>query len=81
MVHSITYRYKWICYPLYSKHNTAVLRERRGIEYDMTGTVNVYSSSKTLYCILLRVLSQPRRLSTETVHVRGTGTEQLDNRE
>jgi hypothetical protein len=40
-VHSITYRYKWISYPLYSKHNTGVLRERGGIEYDITGTVNV----------------------------------------
>jgi hypothetical protein len=41
MVHSIMYRYKWSSYPLYSKHNTGVLRERRGIEYDITGMVNV----------------------------------------
>jgi hypothetical protein len=27
------------------------------------------------------ILSQPRQLSTETVHVRGTSTEQLGNRE
>jgi hypothetical protein len=40
-VHSITYRYNWISYPLCSKHNTGVLRERRGIEYDITRTVNV----------------------------------------
>jgi hypothetical protein len=41
-VHSITYRYKWSSYPLYSKHNTGVLQERRGgIEYDITRTVNV----------------------------------------
>jgi hypothetical protein len=40
-VHSIIYRYKWISYPLYSTHNTGILRERRGIEYDITGTVNV----------------------------------------
>jgi hypothetical protein len=41
MVHSIMYRYKWIIYPLYSKHNTGILRERHGIEYDITRTVNV----------------------------------------
>jgi hypothetical protein len=40
-VHSIVYRYKWISYPLYSKHNTGVLQERRGIKYNITGTVNV----------------------------------------
>jgi hypothetical protein len=40
-VHSITYRYNWIRYPLYSKHNTDVFRERRGIECDITRTVNV----------------------------------------
>jgi hypothetical protein len=40
-VHSITYRYKWISYPLYSKHNTGVLRERRGIEYNINRTVKV----------------------------------------
>jgi hypothetical protein len=40
-VHSIIYRYKWISYPLYSKHNTCVLRERCGIEYNITGAVNV----------------------------------------
>jgi hypothetical protein len=43
-VHSITYRYKWISYPMYSNHNTGVLRERRGIEYDMTGAANVIVS-------------------------------------
>jgi hypothetical protein len=40
-VHSITYMYKLISYPLYSKHKTGVLRERRGIKYDITRTVNV----------------------------------------
>jgi hypothetical protein len=40
-VHSIMYRYKWISYSLYSKYNTGVLRERRRIKYDITGTVNV----------------------------------------
>jgi hypothetical protein len=40
-VKSITYRYKWISYPLYSKHNTGVLRERRGIECDIARMVNV----------------------------------------
>jgi hypothetical protein len=40
-VHIIMYMYKWISYPLYSKHNTGVLGERRGIEYDITGTVNI----------------------------------------
>jgi hypothetical protein len=46
--------YKGVHYPLYSRHNTGVLRERRGIEYDITGMVNVYSNSTTLYCILKR---------------------------
>jgi hypothetical protein len=40
-VHSIMYRYKWISYPLYNKHNTGILQERHGIEYDITRTVNV----------------------------------------
>jgi hypothetical protein len=40
-VHSITYRYKWIRYPVYSKYNSGVFRERRGVEYDITGTVKV----------------------------------------
>jgi hypothetical protein len=51
-VHSITYRYKGVCYPLYSKHNTGILRERRGIEYGITGMVNRYSNSMKLYCII-----------------------------
>jgi hypothetical protein len=51
-VHIITYMYKWISYPMYGKHNTGVLREIRGIEYDITRTVNVYSNSTTIYCIL-----------------------------
>jgi hypothetical protein len=52
MVLSITYRYKRVRYPLYSKHNTGILRERNGIEYDITGTVNRYSNSTTPYCII-----------------------------
>jgi hypothetical protein len=40
-VHIITYRYKWISYPLYIKYSSSVFRERRGVEYDITGTVNV----------------------------------------
>jgi hypothetical protein len=40
-VHSITYMYKWISYPLYSKHNTGILRERHSIEYDINGAVTV----------------------------------------
>jgi hypothetical protein len=31
--------------------NTGILREIRGIEYDITGTVNRYSNSTTPYCI------------------------------
>jgi hypothetical protein len=45
-------QYKGDRYPLYRRHNTGVLRERRGIEYNITRTVNVYSNSTTLYCIL-----------------------------
>jgi hypothetical protein len=44
--------YKGVRYPLYSRHNTCILWERHGIEYDITGMVNVYSNSTTLYCIL-----------------------------
>jgi hypothetical protein len=40
-VHSITYRYKWINYPVYSEYNRGVFRERRGVEYDITGMVKV----------------------------------------
>jgi hypothetical protein len=40
-VHNITYRYKWISYPVYSKNNIGVFRERLGVEYDITGTVKV----------------------------------------
>jgi hypothetical protein len=48
----MTYRYKGVHYTLYSRHNTGVLWERCGIEYNITGTVNVYSNITTLYCIL-----------------------------
>jgi hypothetical protein len=40
-VHSIMYRYKWISYPVYSKYNIGVFRERRGVECNITGTVKV----------------------------------------
>jgi hypothetical protein len=40
-VHSITYMYKWISYPVHSKYNSGVFRERRGVECDITGTVKV----------------------------------------
>jgi hypothetical protein len=40
-VHSITYRYKWISYPVYRKYNSGIFRERHGVEYDITGTVKV----------------------------------------
>jgi hypothetical protein len=40
-VHSITYRYKWISYPVYSKYNSGFFREIRGVEYDITRTVKV----------------------------------------
>jgi hypothetical protein len=33
------YRYKWISYPVYSKYNNGVFRERYGVECDITGTV------------------------------------------
>jgi hypothetical protein len=46
------YKYKGAHYPLYSRYNTGILRERRDIEYDITGTANVYSNSTTRYCIL-----------------------------
>jgi hypothetical protein len=41
MVHSLKYRYKWISYPVYSKYNIGIFRERYGVEYDITGTVKV----------------------------------------
>jgi hypothetical protein len=41
MVHSITYRYKWISYPVYNKYNIGIFRERHGVEYNITGTVKV----------------------------------------
>jgi hypothetical protein len=44
--------YKGVRYPIYSRHNTGVLWERRGIEYDIAGTVHLYSNSTTLYRIL-----------------------------
>jgi hypothetical protein len=40
-VHNITYRYKWIRYPVYSKYNSGVFRARRGVEYDKAGKVKV----------------------------------------
>jgi hypothetical protein len=40
-VHSITYRYKWISYPVYSKSKSGVFWEIHGVECDITGTVKV----------------------------------------
>ena len=40
-VHSITYKYKWISYPVYSKYNIGVFQERHGVECDITGTIKV----------------------------------------
>jgi hypothetical protein len=42
-VHIITYRYTWISYPVYSKYNIGVFRERCGVEcnINITGTVKV----------------------------------------
>jgi hypothetical protein len=42
--HSITYRYKWISYPVYSKYNSSLFWERRDVECDITGTVEVIVS-------------------------------------
>jgi hypothetical protein len=41
MVHSIMYSYKWISYPVYSKYNSGVFMERCGVEFNITGTVNL----------------------------------------
>jgi hypothetical protein len=41
MVHSITYRYTWISYPVYSKYNIGVFQEICGVECNITGTVNI----------------------------------------
>jgi hypothetical protein len=40
-VHSITYRYKWISYPVYSTYNIGVFGERRAVECYITRTVKV----------------------------------------
>jgi hypothetical protein len=40
-VHSITYRYTWISYPVYSKYISGVFRERSGVECGIPGTVQV----------------------------------------
>jgi hypothetical protein len=40
-VNSITYRYKWISYPAYSKYNIDIFRERRDVECDITRMVKV----------------------------------------
>jgi hypothetical protein len=40
-VHIITYRYKWISYPVYSKYNISVFRKIRSVECDITGMVKV----------------------------------------
>jgi hypothetical protein len=38
---SITYRYKWISYPVYSKYNSGIFRERCGVKCNITGMVKV----------------------------------------
>jgi hypothetical protein len=40
-VHSITYRYTWISYTVYSKYTIGVFWETRGVECDITGKVKV----------------------------------------
>jgi hypothetical protein len=40
-VHIITYRYRWISYPVYSKYNIGVFQVRRGIEYGITYKVKI----------------------------------------
>jgi hypothetical protein len=44
MVNSISYRYKRISYPVYSKNNSGIFLERCGVEYDITGTGKVIVS-------------------------------------
>jgi hypothetical protein len=40
-VHSTMYRYKWISYPVYSKYNIGVFRERCGVEFNITRMIQV----------------------------------------
>jgi hypothetical protein len=40
-VHIIRYRLKLISYPVYSKYNSGVFRERHGVECDITGMVKI----------------------------------------
>jgi hypothetical protein len=35
-VHSITHRYMWISYPVYSKYSSGVFQVRYGVEYNIT---------------------------------------------
>jgi hypothetical protein len=41
MVHSITYRFRWVSYPVYSSYSGGVFQERFGVECDITGTVEI----------------------------------------
>jgi hypothetical protein len=40
-VHSITYRYRWISYPVYSRYNRSILQVRHGDECDITYCVKI----------------------------------------
>jgi hypothetical protein len=40
-VHSITYGYKWISYPVYSRYNNNIFWERHGVESNISRTVKV----------------------------------------
>jgi hypothetical protein len=60
-VHSITYRYKWIGYPVYSKYSSGVFQERCGVKCNITGTIKiivvavhyatVYKTGQIISCI------------------------------
>jgi hypothetical protein len=55
-VRSIMYRYKWISYPVYSKYNSGVFWERRGVECNITGTVLHYTVYLIrLYSLIMRI--------------------------
>jgi hypothetical protein len=41
MLHSVMYRYRWICYPVYSKYNIGVFQVRHGIECDIAYQVKI----------------------------------------
>jgi hypothetical protein len=43
-LHIIMYRHKWISYPVYSKYNRGIFRERCSVECDITRTVTVIAT-------------------------------------